>query len=190
MLSLSPRFDLFRFLLPKDILPPEVESKYRGLINREPGVLISPIDYLNESIKGITIPGFESVHIEQKQIGSHAGGIEPHHSNYYIGSSNPLDLIEREIKITFRLNQGLYNYFMLYETLFYRIDKSEQYVGGNDFYIDILDEQGRKASRIVLMQCSMDAIQGLDFSYDKVERQQDTFEVVFKYNNIDFDFYV
>ena len=35
-------------------------------------------------------------------------------------SSNPLSRINKEFKVTFRLNQGLYNYFMMYETIFYK----------------------------------------------------------------------
>ena len=49
MLSLSPRMDLFKFSLPKNFLPAEVEEKYYKLFQQNAGVITTPIDYLNES---------------------------------------------------------------------------------------------------------------------------------------------
>lgn len=187
MLSLSPRKDMFRLLLPNDILPPEVKSKYAEMLNKMPGVITSPIDYLNESIVGIEIPGINSVHIEQSQV-SFGRGIEPHHQNTYISTKNPLDLIDKDLKITFRMNQGLYNYFMLYETLFYRIMKTKNYRDSGLFELYILNEAGKVVSKVTFMECSMDSISSLAFEYTKVTRDLETFDVVFKFNNIDFDF--
>ena len=53
MLSLSPRFDLFRFEIPKDYIPEEVRTKYDDIMSRRAGVITSCIDYLNESIQGV-----------------------------------------------------------------------------------------------------------------------------------------
>ena len=67
MLSLSPRFDLFRFELPKDFLPDPIIEKYQKILDKNPGVLNTPIDYLNESIQGINFPGISDVVIAQAQ---------------------------------------------------------------------------------------------------------------------------
>lgn len=200
MLSLSPRFDQYRFLLPKEFLPEEVQDKWTTILNKEPGVLISPIDYLNESIKGIAIPGIDDINITQQQISSNPVirtgpdrnklgrlNVEPKHDNTYIGSTNPLDKINKEITVTFRLNQGLYNYWMIYETIFYRICKHTMYEDGEDFYVDLLNEDGIVTARITFFQCHINGIDGLDFSMDKVDRQSDTFQVRFLFNNIDFE---
>lgn len=195
MLSLSPRFDLFRFVLPNDFLPQDIKDRYSGLF-KDPGVLVSPIDYLNESIKGITIPGMSDVNIKQNQHSyntintnlARRGGlgrlnIEPNHENNYVSPTNPLASISPEFKVTFRLNQGMYNYFMLYETLFRQISKPDPY-RYNDFVIDILSEEGTIIAQVYLYQCLINGIDGLDFSYDKVDRQADTFDVTWVYNNI------
>lgn len=201
MLSLTPRYDLFRFLLPKDFLPKEIEDKWKKFINREPGVIATPIDYLNESIQSITIPGMSDLNITQPQHstnpihrassdGHNLGriNVEPSQNNNYRSPANPLEKIERKFTVTFRFNQGLYNYFMLYETLFHRYCKHLNYEDGEDFYIDILNEDGVAITRIHLMQCLMDGIDGLEFGYDKVDRQSDTFTVTWTFNNIDMDF--
>ena len=69
-LSLSPRYDLFRFMLPNEFLPKEVAAKWQKYIDRDAVVILNPLDYLNESIKGITIPGISDVNIQQNQHGS------------------------------------------------------------------------------------------------------------------------
>lgn len=198
MLSLSPRFDLFKFLLPIDFLPESIEGKYRNVLVQNAGVLQSPIDYLNESIQSISLPGFSDLNISQNQ-NSRNGiirtqrnlgriNVEPTHEQTYIGSENPLSKINKEFKVTFRLNQGLYNYFMIYETIFHRYLKDIGEQQDEIFMIDLLDETGKITSRIKLMDVFIDGIEGLDFTYSKVDRESNTFDVTFKFNNIDFIF--
>lgn len=198
MMSLSPRFDLFVFKFPKDFLPPAVEEKYAKLINKDKAVITTPIDYLNESIQGVTIPGIADLTTEQSQISEHNGTAaktskfmrtEPSHKNVTYGTKNPLDSISMEFTVTFRQNQGLYNYFMMYETIFYKVLKQFHGQYWDDvFYIDILDDHGVPSSRIKLFQPRVDGIDGLTFSYNKVERTVEQFSVKFRFNNIDFDF--
>lgn len=198
MLSLSPRFDLFKFLLPIDFLPESIEGKYRNVLIQNAGVIQSPIDYLNESIQSISLPGFSDLNISQNQNSrnrvvrsQHNLGrinVEPTHEQTYIGSENPLSKISKEFKVTFRLNQGLYNYFMIYETIFYRYLKDIGEQQDEIFMIDLLDETGKITSRIKLMDVFIDGIEGLDFTYSKVDRESNTFDVTFKFNNIDFIF--
>lgn len=199
-LSLSPRYDLFKITLPKDFLPDSVIEKYYKILSQNPGVISSPIDYLNESIKGIRIPGINSLVMEQTQheynpIKRISGfnklgkiNVEPQHSVVYKSAGNPLEKIEREFKITFRMNQGLYNYFMLYETIFNYYDKDIDEENPSIIYVEILDETGTIRGRLIFKDSHIDGIDGLDFSYDKTTREDGTFDVTFKYNNIDFEF--
>lgn len=196
MLSLSPRFDLFHFQLPRDYFPEIVLEKYQKIINKNQSVIIDPVNYINESIMGITVPGISDLNIAQNQP-SHNSirqtprriNIEPIHENYYHSSTNPVNNIEKEFKITFRQNQGLYNYFMMYETIFYRICKPSLYSKGSDvFTIELLDDKGSVSSKLFLMQPLVSGIDGLEFSYSKTDRELETFDVMFNFNNINFDF--
>lgn len=195
MLSLSPRMDLFRFEFPKDFLPEEIIQKYQNIINKNSNVLTDPISYLNESIQSITIPGISDINIEQTQHGynngqrkNHKINVEPSHNITYTSTSNILEKIEKEFKVTFRLNQGLYNYFMIYETIFYHVCKPLSKPSNAVFYADLLSETGEIISRIKFFDVHIDGIEGLEFNYSKLERSADTFQVTFKFNNIDFDF--
>lgn len=203
MLSLSPRLDLFVFKFPKDFLPKEIEEKYTKILNREKSVIRTAIDYLNESIQGVSFPGITDLLTEQtqhspehpenknKQEGLPAKriNIEPSRSNVSYSPKNILSQIGGEFTVTLRKNQGLYNYFMMYETIFYKALKEYANVTKQDdfFEIDILDSTGRVIGRVKLFQPRIDGIDGLEFSYNKLERQGETFDLKFRFNNIDFD---
>jgi hypothetical protein len=195
MLSLSPRYDLFKFSLPKDFLPKAVEEKYHGLLAKNAGVLATPIDYLNESIQSINFPGISDIIVAQIQHSSNdikrtlgKLNVEPKREQIYSSTANPLDKIEQSFKVTFRMNQGLYNYFMLYETIFHQICKPQEYKHQPVFFIELMDEDGVVTSRILFKNVLIDGIDGLEFSFNKVERDTGTFDVTFKFSNIDFEF--
>lgn len=196
MLSLSPRYDLFRFVLPKDFLPEAISNKYAKIINRNPGVIVNPIDYLNESIKTISFPGISELNVLQQQHSSNTIkrglgkiNVEPKKDAVYTTSTNPLENIDKEFKVGFRFNQGLYNYFMIYETIFYRICKpSNEKEYDPVFTVDILNEDGNVVSKIIYKDVYIDGLEGIDFDYSKIDRDSGEFNVTFKFNNIDFDF--
>ena len=200
-LSLAPRFDQFRFMIPKEYIPAAVREKYDRMLAKNPSPFMSSIDYLNESIKGISLPAIENLITEQPQISRNSNtengrlrgriNIEPAHTNVTLSSENILSKINNTFTVTFRQNQGLYNYFMIYESIFHRYMKPELYRQNETELFDIvfLDEESIPVSRMMLYQPEFNGISGLDFSYDKVERQTDTFEVVFTFNDIDFDFF-
>lgn len=197
-LSLPPRFDLFRFLLPDTFLPEPIVEKYTKVINKDKNVIVKPIDYLNESIITCSIPGLSDLTMEQHQHSvrtimenrtSNGIPIEPERKQITYAPTNPLSNIENEFRVEFRKNQGLYNYFMMYETILLKYVKSfdGQYLD-QVFWIDILDETGIVVARIRMVDPRIDGIEGMEFGYNKVERSEETFTVTFKFNNIEFEF--
>lgn len=199
MLSLSPRYDLVRFHLPKTFIPPIVEEKYTKYLNTEAYTMKTAIDYLNESIQGVTMPGISGLTITQQQHGlnnidinkaKNRLNVEPMHEITYISSGNPLEKMDKEFKVTFRTNQSLLNYFMLYETAFYYACREYRWDCEPVMYIEILNEDGTVISKVKFMDVYIDGIEGLDFNYSKVEREANTFDVTFKFNNIDFEYLI
>ena len=171
MLSLTPRYDLFRVLLPVEFIPTEISKKYTQLINRDPRVIYTTIDYINESIRGITYPGISQVNITQRQTSTNPmkykglGGQEPTSDIIHPSSQNPLENINKEFTITFRMNQGLYNYFILQEILFHRVMKDINYNATINIPLQILSEKGQISTNVIFKDCYMDGIEGLNFSY-------------------------
>ena len=197
MLSLSPRYDLIRFQLPKTFIPEDVEEKYTSMLNADAYTLNSAIDYLNESIQGITIPGLSGLTTIQQQHGfnginktSKRLNVEPMHEITYLTPENPLEKMDKEFKVTFRTNQGLLNYFMLYETAFHYACREYRANPEMVMYVELLDENGTVISRVKFIDVYMDGIEGIDFNYSKIEREANTFDVTFKFNNIDFEYLI
>jgi hypothetical protein len=195
MLSLSPRYDLFKISFPKDFLPKEVEEKYYKILNQNAGVITTPIDYLNESIQGVNMPGISDILIQQQQHGINGGhrglgkiNVEPKREHVYRSTANPLEKIAQEFKVTMRVNQGLYNYFMMYEVILQQMSKTHEYNHIPVLRLEILNASGNVTAIVVFKDVLIDGIDGLEFSYNKVERESNTFDVNFKYNNIDFEF--
>ena len=196
-LSLSPRYDLVRFHLPKTFLPPEIEQKYTAMLNKDEYTITSAIEYLNESIQGVTMPGISELTTSQTQHGfngiekkSNKINVEASHDITYMTVGNPLEKIEKEFKVTFRANQGLLNYFMLYETAFYYACREYVWDCEPVMYIELLNEDGTVISKVSYIDVYMDGIEGLDFNYSKVERDANTFDVTFKFNNINFEYLI
>lgn len=200
-LSLSPRYDLMRFHLPKDFLPTEVEEKYTAFLNNDSYTLTTAIDYLNESIQGITMPGISGLTMTQQQHGSNGIirkdygnnkkiNVDTSHEITYFGTGNPLEKIEKEFKLTFRTNQGLLNYFMLYETAFHYACREYNKDCEPCLYIELMSEDGTVIAKVTFIDVHMDGIEGLDFNYSKIEREANTFDVTFKFNNIDFEYLI
>jgi len=203
MLSLSPRMDLFVFKFPKDFLPEELQEKYTRILSKDKSVITNPIDYLNESIQGITFPGIQELLVEQSQhsiqhpenritrnhgVVDHRLNVEPQRQQVSYSPANPLAQITGEFTVTLRKNQGLYNYWMMYECIFHKSLK--QFIGeakDDVFYISILDEKGVEVARLKLFDPRIDGIDGLEFSYNKTDREEGTFDMKFRFNNIDFD---
>ena len=196
-LSLSPRYDLIRFALPKTFIPEEVEQKYTKYINKDSYVIKSAIEYLNESIQGINIPGLNGLTSVQQQHGrngiTHTGkrlNVEPMHEINYLTPENPLEKMEKEFKVTFRKNQGLINYFMLYETAFHLACREFRGDAESEMYLEILSEDGTAIAKVTFFDVHMEGIEGVDFNYSKIEREAGTFDVTFKFNNIDFEYFI
>ncbi len=199
-LSLSPRYDLFRISFDKTFLPPSVTEKYQKVLDENTNVITTPIDYLNESIQGFHFPGISDLIAEQQQHGGNnfnglqgredlrGQGIEPSKAQKYISPANTLNLIEDTISVTFRMNVGLYNYLMLYETILIKQSKAPAVQPDDDLIIFILNELGEVTCKIILRDILIDSLDGIDFSYSRAERQAETFDLRLKYNDIEIDF--
>ena len=196
MLSLTPRYDLYEFRLPKTFFPEELRTKYDNILSKyNPSVLTNCIDYVNESIVGITLPGLANLTITHPQVSHNQGltthesiNVEPFHENHYLSVENPLTKMDTQLTVTFRQNQGLLNYFLLYETTFHRYCRPQLYSTDELFTIYLKGENGKYISKVLIYQPEISGIDGLEFSFNKVERSSETFNVVFDFNNIDFDF--
>lgn len=181
MLSLAPRFDLFRFCFDKTFLNERITQQYTQLLNTDANVMVTPIDYLNESVVSVSIPGINDLLIKNSKTWFE-------NTRTTMSVKNPLACIDKNVTVRFRMNQGMYNYFMMMEQILcdYHVDERKAY---NDvFFLELLDERGRVTTRIRFIDCYIKQLEELTFTFNKIGRQTETFSLEFAFNNIDIDF--
>ena len=69
MLALNNRKDGYRFLLPDEFIPEEINEKYAEVLKKRHSFYRKPIDFLNETIQGIQVLGVQDAVYIQDQPG-------------------------------------------------------------------------------------------------------------------------
>ena len=68
MLSLKGRQDMYRLILPDELIPEEINEKYTKILLDKKSFIYKPIDLLNETIQKIQVLGFNNGTFAQKQV--------------------------------------------------------------------------------------------------------------------------
>lgn len=199
MFTLPSKKDGFRLLLPKEIIPEEIEEKYTRILASAKSFLTKPIDFLNETIQKVQVLGFQTATVEQQQTDrpsllrtpGQEYSLQGGSSGYqYRSPGSPLSLIDKTINIDFRHTLGYLNYFLMFESFWYMYARDTDYLRDLDFNftIDLFNEKGAAYSRIVLMHPLLDGMDMLDFDFTQPMAASGTFRCVFKYSDIDYQF--
>ena len=200
MLALNNRKDGYRFLLPDEFIPKEINEKYAEVLKKRHSFYRKPIDFLNETIQGIQVLGVQDAVYIQDQPGYGTFSRTPdridqnkfsHTASEYVyrAEKNPLNLVDKTLNVTFRQTLGYLNYFMLFESFFWQYSRDENYKDmPKQFFVDILNNKGAIYSRIVLDSPMIQSIDMLDLNFTAATSQSEEFKVVFKYSNFDFEF--
>jgi|TARA_B110000977_G_scaffold197329_1_gene279588 hypothetical protein len=172
---LNSRNNLFNFKFPRTFIPEEVAIKYRKYLDRMPGNLVSePIDYVNYSIQGISIPG---INFEPVQQSPNDGTI-----TYHRGSSPIQNTIERQFSIDLQLLDGYINYWIMQDTLLYYYSKGVKEPFINDLKLQVMDSEGIHVMSAVFEKPIMNAISELELNMSSNVAEFTTFTLNFYYN--------
>ena len=200
MFSLKGRQDGFRLLLPQEFICDEINDKYAKILQNQKSFFTKPIDFLNETIQSVQVLGFSDGTVNQPQPGIGHPLIDPNRVKQnkflhtatdftYRSEVNPLQLIDKTLNITFRHTLGFLNYFLLFENFWYLYSRDKQYKDISfTFNIDIINQNSQVYSKIVLYDPIIHGIDMLDLNYTKPVAESQTFTVIFKYSNIDYQF--
>ena len=78
---------------------------------------------------------------------------------------------------------------MIFENFWWLYSRDKQYADMRlEFTVDLLDNNEKVYSRIVIKDPIIDGIDMLDFDYTQPVAESGTFNVIFKYSNIDYQF--
>lgn len=200
MFSLKSRQDLFKCTLPKEFIPEEIDKKYSKIVTEAKSFIMTPIEFLNETIQGIDILGFTQAAMIQQQtgIGTFASSPSTIEANRFLhttsdvsyrSETNPLNLIDKTLRVTFRHVVGFTNYFMLLESFWVMYRRDTKYSELPQYItIDIFNEIGSTVSRILIEDPIIDGIDMLSLNYTNPVAASQTFNVEMKYSNISFEF--
>lgn len=200
MLSLKGRQDNWRLLFDKDFIPDEITEKYTKVLNMRKSFITQPVDFINETIQKVQVLGFSGATFAQQQTtrNTPTRNADRIAENNFQGSyddvqyravTSPISIIDKTLNVQFRMSQGYLNYFILFESFFYKYcrDTNNSQLDTH-FNIDIYNEFGEIYARIVLYKPVIDAMDMLDLDFTQPVAQSQTFQVTFKYSNIDFQF--
>ena len=200
MYTVKARKDGFRMLLPDEFIPKEINEKYTRILTEAHSFVTKPIDFLNESIQSVEVLGFNNATIAQ-QMPRHG---EPTIYNsrteqndflhgmsdtYWRSPANPESIIDKTVNIKFRHTLGYLNYFILFESFYYMYSRDMKYKDmPKQIAIDLINYKGVITSRILLKDPLIDGIDMLGFDYTQPIANSETFQVVIKYSDFDYEF--
>lgn len=201
MLSLRGRQDHYGLRFPDNFIPEVLKEKYGKVLKAKKSFIIDPTEFVNETIQKIQILGFNNATVQQQQSGrgtvAKPGEANFENNNFmhtaseytYRSETNPLNLIDKTLNIDFRHTAGFLNYFILFETFFHQYARDQKSDKLPDrLAIDIYNEAGEIYSRIILYDPIIDGMDMLDLDFTQPVAQSQTFRVIIKYSNIDFEF--
>lgn len=198
MFALKERKDNFRFQFPQDFIVDEINDKYARILQQQRSFFYKPVDFLNETIKSVQVLGFNDATFMQQQPGYGNNLRDPERTKLnkfsfsasdqaYRSELNPLQLLDKTFNVTFRHTLGFVNYFLMFENfwyIFHRDTSSKE--AKNVFTVDFLDGYGRAYSRVVMEDPLINGIDMLSLDYSQPIASSETFQVTFKYSNIDY----
>lgn len=179
---------------------PEIVEKYTKILQKAHSFYTEPIDFLNETIQGVDVLGFTQATVQQQQTGTgyYASSPATVEANKFLHTStdftyrsevNPLQLLDKTLRLKFRHTLGYINYFMLFENFFYQYRRDTKYSELPEYIpIYLLDENMTEYAKIMLYQPIIDGMDMLSFDFTSPVAQSETFNIEMKYSNIDFDF--
>jgi len=200
MFALRGRQDYFRLNFPKEFIVPEIEEKYSKVLQEKHSFITTPIDFINETIQSVQVLGFNDATIEQQQTGrgTYANSQNRIMQNKFLHTSsginyrsetNPINLIDKTLNVNFRHTLGFINYFLLFENFFWLYSRDTGYDQLiPNLFVDIMDNIGNIYSRIEIIHPVISALDMLDLNYTQPLAQSQTFQMIFKYSNLDFQF--
>jgi len=174
---LNNRQNSFIFTLPKGYFSKELEEKYRLYVERMPIPYDTLRDFMNSTIQQISFPSLRSVDsVEQTR----PGGFKQH----YKSATNIQNLISRDFNVTFKLGEGMINYWIMYESMLEFLDFQNKKEYLPDMTLRLLDNEGVIMSSIEFEQSIYTSLSEVQLNYSSTTPQFSTFSVGYKCNYV------
>ena len=175
-MRLSAQNNQFKFLLPYYMLEKRLEEQFMKLLVKNFIPYDSPMDYINSTLKEITMPSLTFDLVQQTVY---------HGKTLSHKESKPIqDKFANEIQLTFRAVDSYLNYYMLLQVLveFY-LNNEKRAI--DQFHVEILDQYGDKVYTVLFRDCFFKGVGEVSLGYNKFDISEKTFTLTVRYNWID-----
>lgn len=200
MFTIKGRQDFFKLTLPDNFICDEINEKYTKILKDQKSFIYKPIDFLNETIQSIQVLGITDAIVQQQQSANgypiiNQNRVEENRFMHtsteynYRSEKTPLAIMDKTLNVSFRHTLGFLNYFIIFENFWYQYSRDRRYIELPEFFnIEIMNNIGEVYSKIVISDPLIESIDMLELNYTNPIANSQTFSVVFKYSNIDYQF--
>lgn len=160
--------------LPKGFIYENIEEKYDRFLSRLPKYYETVLDYLNLSAQSISFTGVTSENVEQlfnRRKQQWKGGFDFDYQ------------IPREFSITFKLNEGFINYWILYEHFRQYLAFKQENKFLKDIRVAFLDRDGYELISFEFLQITMTSISEVTLDFSSNTPNSSTFSCDFTFND-------
>lgn len=178
----------FRLYFSENFIYPEVEEKYKPIIDSQSPMFRRLVEYLNMSIcSNRFVPGFT---IPESNVQHSRTGIKTVHTT----GLNPTELLNvNSIEIEFKLKNSCINYFIMTEILLLYMnvnDREDKSIFLPPILLDIIGDDGNIIAKFKYSNIYPKSISNLDFDGGQVNLNGDTFKCEFGFNDYSMELYL
>lgn len=178
-MNLSSKNNQFRFEFPRTFIPKQIADKYRPLLNKMPGTMITePIDYFNYGIQSLNVPGPSFEPVSQND--------NPGLTRKFRTSTPRQENFDKSLSVTMQSFDGWVNYWLAVEIYEYYYSRStkQQYIP-EGIGIELLDFEGFAWVNVKFKDMLMTGVSELDLNFSSNTVEFQTFTISFTYNFLD-----
>jgi hypothetical protein len=178
-MRLSSQSSQFVFNLPPDFIPPEIIQSYTPLLEKNWIQYENVLDYLNSTIKSVSVPGISFDTPMQHLIRGKERMYKP--------AKNVQDIGGHDLTITFASVDADINYWIIFDIVIkHYLDVENLYV--NPFTITAVDIHRDGIYRIAFREIILKGLSETTFNYSQQKVSSKEFTMTFHYNFFDIEF--
>lgn len=193
-MSLNPSTDKFTIELGSDFYVNSLMEKYNDFLFHKNSQVKDLQSYMHESIQSIQIPGMnlQVVNVNgMSNIGA-AGNVKTPAAltvnKSYVGNAPIAEIIESTtVTITFR--NTIINWMYIYEFFRRRYERNST-LKNFDISVTLRDSADIPMLNILFDDCFISGLPGLEFSFNTGFRESKTFDIIFTFNKMNFNFII
>lgn len=170
---LNAKHNNFVILFSQNFFYPEVENRYKPIIQRLKLPYDTTVDFLNACIQSVSFPEL-NVNIVNQQ--------ESQYNITWRGGKELEPIFDKTLTVTFKLTEGFISYWMLFEQIEWFLTYGKTLPFWPPMFLSFLDHNGFSLVDFTFEQLTPTNLSQFDVNYSNVATEFNTFTLTMKYN--------